>query len=99
MDVFFPFRGTRFTWDGEKSAMNVGKHGLAFERACEVFLDPLLQLWDASVPEEERLAAVGATPDRDILYVVHLEREGESVRIISARVATRSERKFYEDNG
>jgi uncharacterized DUF497 family protein len=88
-----------FTWDSEKAAANVMKHGLSFERACEVFLDPLLQLTDASSQQEQRTAALGTTLDRELLYVVHLEPEGESFRIISARAATRAERNTYEDNG
>lgn len=100
MDAFFQFRGRSFVWNAAKAVSNLQKHKLSFEAACEVFLDPLMKLWDASVPHEERLAAVGATLDRDLLFVVHIEmEEGGLVRLVSARYATRSERETYEIDG
>lgn len=58
MDVFFSFRGLLFVWSAEKAALNAVKHGISFEIAAEIFLDPLLPYYDASVDEETRSAAV-----------------------------------------
>ncbi|AFL90205.1 hypothetical protein Terro_3997 [Terriglobus roseus DSM 18391] len=88
----------RFVWDADKAFANVTKHGLSFEKACEVFFDPLMQLWDASPNDDSRLAAVGATMDREVLFVVHVDVEDTLVRIISARHATRTERERYEEH-
>ncbi len=99
MDVLYQFEGIVFEWDSEKAASNQEKHGLSFTTACEVFLDPLVRITDASVSHEQRFAAVVATRDRDLLYVVHLEFAGSRVRVISARRASRAEKKTYEDNG
>lgn len=96
MDVLHQLEGYRFVWNEDKAHQNDEKHGLTFERACEVFLDPLMQLWDASPNEETRVAAVGATLDREVIYVVHVEIQDLLVRIISARYATKPEIKHYE---
>jgi uncharacterized DUF497 family protein len=76
---------------------NRAKHGIAFETACEAFFDDLSVYVDATVGEERRIAVIGSTNARSLLYVVHVEREEEEVRIISARVATKRERRTYED--
>ena len=100
VDACLQFRGRSFVWNADKAASNLQKHKLSFERACEVSLDPLMKLWDASVLHGRRLAAVGTTLDRDVLFVVHIEmEEGGLVRVISARYATRSERETYEVDG
>jgi uncharacterized DUF497 family protein len=49
------------------------------------------------VEGEQRQAAVGLTEDWTMLFVVHMLREGDAIRIISARSATQRERRFYED--
>ena len=99
MDVHFQFEGLHFEWESTKATSNFTKHGLSFETACEVFLDPLMRIYEASVPHEERLAAIGATQDREVLYVVHIEFAEDWVRIISARLATKSEKMAHENNG
>ena len=66
--------------------------------ACQVFFDPFLRIEDASAGEEQRDAAIGLTEDWTLLFVVHILREGETIRIISARVATAQERRTYEDS-
>lgn len=90
------YQGQLFTWDGEKAMVNLQKHGVPFEQACEVFFDPFVRLLDASSPDEQRDAAVGLTEDWTLLFVVHMFRQGETIRIISARQATNQERKQYE---
>ena len=81
---------------GEVSG-NARKHGVSFELACQVFFDPLIRMEDASTGGEERQAAIGFSEDWALLYVVHLLREGDLIRIISARPATAQERRAYED--
>jgi uncharacterized protein len=81
---------------GQASA-NLAKHGVRFEAACEIFLDPFVRSLDASVNEELRAAAIGVTEDWKLLFVVHLVREDDFIRIISARPATAKERRLYED--
>lgn len=98
MDLHFLYLGQRFVWDSEKASTNFGKHGVRFELACQVFFDPLIRVEDASVEGEERNAAIGLTEDWTLLFVVHLLREGETIRIISARPATAQERRDYEDD-
>jgi hypothetical protein len=98
LDIHFLFRGQRFVWDSEKASINLSKHGVSFEVACQIFFDPFLRLEDASTGEEERDAAIGLTEDWTLLFVVHILREGETIRIISARPATAPERRSYEDS-
>jgi len=98
MDLYFLYHGQRFVWDSEKASSNASKHGLSFELACHVFFDRFIHLEDASTEEEHRDAAVGMTEDLALLLVVHIYREDETIRIISARLATAQERRTYEDN-
>ncbi len=71
---------------------------MRFEQACEVFLDPLLLLEDATAEGEERWLGVGLTLDWKLTCVVHAIREEHAVRITSARRATAAERERYEDD-
>lgn len=96
MDVYFSRKGQRFVWDSAKASANLAKHGVSFEIACEVFFDPLLYLTDASAEDEARFAAIGETENWRLLFVVHVERERDTIRIISARNATDKERIEYE---
>jgi hypothetical protein len=98
MDVFFLYQGQRFVWDSEKASGNISKHGVGFETACQVFFDPFVRVEDASVAEEKREAAIGLAEDWSLLFVVHMLRESETIRIISARSATLLERRSYEDS-
>jgi uncharacterized protein len=98
MDIYFLFHGQRFVWDSEKASINFAKHSVSFELACQVFFDPFVRIEDASAGEEQREAAVGLTEDWSLLYVVHILREGDAIRIISARQATAPERRSYEDS-
>ena len=91
----------RFEWDPKKSDTNAKKHGVSFEEARQVFNDPLhLSIMDERFNYfEERWVTLGQTSDRQILVVVNLffDEDGEEViRIISAREATKNERKQYE---
>ncbi len=98
MDLFFLYEGQRFVWDTEKAASNAEKHSVRFEEACQVFFDPFLKLVDASVGAEQRDGAIGLAEDWTMLFVVHLLREDDAIRIISARRATAQERRDYEND-
>ncbi len=87
----------RFEWDEIKAAQNVRKHGVSFDDAASVFFDPLAYTFaapDHSVGES-RMVTFGFSQAGRLLAVVHAER-GRVIRIISARAATRHERKIYE---
>ncbi len=99
MDVYVIVRGVSFVWDSDKASANLAKHRVSFDEACEVFFDPLAVFEDASVPEENRLAVIGTELNGRLLYVVHVVREDERIRIISARDADAKVRRDYEDIG
>jgi hypothetical protein len=87
-----------FEWDSEKSASNLRKHGVSFHEASTVFGDRLAITFidpDKSA-QEHRSLSFGHSIEGRLLAVVHTERHGRT-RIISARLATRRERKIYED--
>jgi hypothetical protein len=97
MNVSYTLHGIKFEWDSRKAAANLRKHGVAFETACEVFFDPFLcGVGEEMVEGEPREVVMGLTVNWRLLYVAYTLR-GEVVRIISARPATRQERKKYED--
>jgi hypothetical protein len=84
-------------WDPEKAASNLTKHGVDFHEAGTVLDDPLSTTFpdpDHSV-DEQRYLTIGASLSGRILVVAHADR-GETVRLISARPATSTERRFYE---
>ncbi len=88
----------QFEWDERKAKQNKRKHKVSFEEAITVFADPLsltipdpLHSWD-----EERFVTMGLSAKRRLLVVVHTDR-GDTIRIISARRATRRERSEYEE--
>ncbi len=90
--------GLAFEWDTAKARQNVRKHGVSFEEASTVFADPLALTIDDPLhsDEEDRFITLGESQRRRLLVVVFTDR-GERIRIISARVATRRERKDYEE--
>ena len=90
--------GLAFEWDPRKAGQNLKKHGVSFEEASTVFADPLaLTIPDPLHSEEEdRFITLGESRRRRLLVVVFTER-GEKIRLIRARVATRRERKDYEE--
>ena len=95
MNVTYQLHGTIFEWDENKAQLNIEKHAVTFEEAAEIFSDPFYQSGDASVAEEERDFFIGYTFSQRLLLVVSVERH-KRIRIISARIATRTERKLYE---
>ena len=97
MDILYKLQGIAFQWDSDKAQSNRQKHGIAFEEAAEVFFDPFHQTGSASTDDEQRDFILGYSLSQRILMVVYVERD-EWTRIISARRATRRERKLYEES-
>jgi uncharacterized protein len=86
-----------FQWDPVKAISNAEKHGVSFEEAITVFGDPLavtISDPDHSVGEF-RLLTIGMSKSQRLLVISNTDRSGE-VRLISARLATRQERRSYE---
>jgi uncharacterized protein len=87
-----------FEWDDKKASGNLRKHGVEFSEASTVFRDILSSTFpdpDHSI-EEDRYITIGQSDLGRVLIVSHTDRE-ERIRIISARTATRRERKAYEE--
>lgn len=90
--------GYVFEWDAEKAESNRCKHRVSFDEASTVFGDPLALLMpdpDHSVGEQ-RYVLLGLSNRRKLLVVAHAERSPRT-RLISARPATRKERRLYEE--
>ncbi len=86
-----------FEWDPDKAARNLAKHGVSFAEAATVFGDPMAVTFadpDHS-DDEDRFLTFGNSDEGSLLIVSHTDRE-ERTRIISARRATRKERRIYE---
>jgi uncharacterized DUF497 family protein len=92
MDIIYHLQGVEFEWDEEKARSNIADHGVTFEEAAEAFY----QGGDASTEDEAREFIIGYSLAQRLLLVVYVDR-GERTRIISARQATRPERKLYEE--
>ncbi len=89
----------KFDWNQAKAVANSKKHGVTFEKARTVFFDEFaVQFFDEDhFSEEERFLLLGRTSDAKLLLVCHCEREqGNIVRIISARKATKREAAHYQ---
>ena len=97
MDVMHRVGDIEFEWDARKARTNFEKHGVTFEKATEAFFDPFCQGGDASAGPERRSFILGYTSSPRLLLVVYEERP-HSLRIISARAATRTERIMYEQD-
>ena len=89
----------RFTWDARKAAANLRKHGVSFEEASTVFRDTLSATGldpDHSIGEH-RFVTFGISKQGRLIVVSHTGGD-DTIRIISARLATRQERKIYEED-
>ncbi len=90
--------GLSFEWDENKNEQNQKRHGVAFEEAQTVFFDDnAVEFYDAEHSEhEDRFLILGFSARFRMLIICHCFREDEDIiRIISARKATKNERKFY----
>jgi uncharacterized protein len=91
--------GFEFEWDAEKAEANRARHGIDFAEALTVFRDPLARVFDDEdhSDEERREIVIGHSVKRRLLVACFTVRAAR-IRIISARRATRLERKDYEEN-
>lgn len=97
MNIVYRLQGVEFEWNENKAQSNIEKHDVTFEEAAEVFFDPFYQVGDATANNEQRDFIIGYSLSQRLLLVVYVER-GKRSRIISARPATRTERKLYEES-
>jgi len=90
----------KFSWDPRKADSNLRKHGVAFDEAITVFNDPLAFIFDdmEHSEEEHREIIIGYSALSRLILVCFVERAEETIRIISARRATKDEVKDYEKN-
>jgi hypothetical protein len=88
----------KFEWDAKKAVANEKKHGISFHEASSIFGDPLAITFDDPdyTVNEARQLTFGYSERLRLLVVVHTQR-GKITRIISARIATRQEKKIYEE--
>jgi uncharacterized DUF497 family protein len=87
----------QFEWDEAKNRSNIRKHGIDFNDAIEIFKHPVLSAADRREDfGEDRWIALGWMK-LIVALVVYVERDGDTIRIISARKATRPEIKRYGD--
>ena len=90
-----------FSWDARKALKNYQKHGVPFEVAATVFSDPVALYWEdlEHGNRERRRKRLGLAADGRVLLIVYTSRRlrdgTETIRIISARQASRKERKAY----
>ena len=88
-----------FEWDKKKADQNIRKHGISLEEAATVFGDPFsITIYDPLHSQDEnRFVILGTSNKNRVLVVIHTDRQ-DRIRIISARKATKKERKQYESN-
>ena len=88
----------RFEWNARKAAANVRKHGVSFDEAASVFLDSLSATGDDPDHslDESRFVTFGTSSSGRLLVVAHAQHD-DAIRLITARLATRAERKLYEE--
>ena len=92
-------KNSEFEWDDEKAKSNLKKHGVSFEEGATIFNNSRV----ATIPDpdhskdEDRYVSIGMSVIRRLLSVIHTYRK-ERIRLISARKATKAEKKNYENN-
>jgi len=94
----FEFSGQKFDWDRVKNLSNIEKHGISFKTAATVFFDDNAVLLDDEEhsQNEDRFIIIGFSKEHNLLTVCHCYRNNdETIRIISARKATKLEQKMY----
>lgn len=87
-----------YEWDPKKAKANLRRHGVSFDEAASVFLDPLAVTFpDPDHSREEfREITIGHSARQRVVFLSHTRR-GDHTRLISARKVTRAERKQYEE--
>ncbi len=92
-------RGVTYEWDARKARLNARKHHVSFDEAATVFLDPLAFTFDDpdhSI-KERRFVTIGMSSRQRLLVVAHADKDELTIRLISARKATRRERNAYQE--
>ena len=85
-----------FEWDEQKNSINIAKHGIDFKDALHVFEDDqYITREDHGSYGEQRFQVIGMAK-YDLVFMVYTERDGDTVRIISARLAIKAEKKMYQ---
>lgn len=89
----------RFEWNAAKATSNLRKHGVSFSEAASVFFDPLSATGDDPDHslDERRFVTFGMSSSGRLLVVAHSQHD-DTIRIITARIATRGERELYEES-
>lgn len=87
-----------FEWDENKAAVNLSRHSISFDEAKTVFQDPFYIVFDDPDHsfEEDRCVAIGQSTEDRLLFISYTE-QGNAIRLISARKATRREKELYEE--
>ena len=87
----------KFEWDERKNQFNIKKHGISFEEAKSIFFDEnAIEFFDIEHSDnEDRFLMLGVSSRLRILLVCYCARESKTIRIISARKATKNEKKYY----
>ena len=88
-----------YEWNSGKAAQNERKHGVSFEEAITVFLDPLAVTFDDPDHSigERRFITIGTSTSQRLLFVAHADIDEDRVRMISARATTRHETHAYQE--
>jgi uncharacterized DUF497 family protein len=89
-----------YEWDPAKAAANRRKHRVTFDEASSVFRDPFAITFDDPDHslDERRFITIGVSSRQRILFVAHIDRRADRVRLISARRATPSEANVYQES-
>ena len=97
----FSLETKTFSWSNDKNRENIKKHGISFQEAIPVFLDPYLIIrYDEvhSTLEETRWKGIGVLGNDLLLAIVFSEGKENVVRLISAREASKKEKEDYREN-
>lgn len=88
-----------YEWDPKKATSNLRKHGVSFREAVTAFSDPLAMTFDDPdhSSDERRFVTIGTSNKNRVVFLAHADRDDDRVRIISARVATKTERHAYQE--
>lgn len=89
----------KFSWNSKKAGLNLKKHGASFEEALTMFFDPLAKLaYDPDHSKvEARMILIGHSQRSNLLLVVHVCKDEETISIISARKTTKREKRDFEE--
>jgi uncharacterized protein len=88
-----------YEWDPPKATANERKHGVSFDEAKTVFLDPFAETFDDPdhSADERRFITIGMTSGQRLVFIAHADGGVDRVRIVSARAATRGESNAYQE--